>query len=315
MANPTLTTKQLQAIEKSMVALVDDADKVEKIKETFEEFRKALGDGEAVTSNDVDAALEVLLEQPVAKSAETELPDDPMAPIFDDLYRQMAPIAKKAGVSVQKLQEMFHKAYGQSVEELDGAITATAETVIGELGGDVAKAKDKKPAEKDDDDDEDCDDMEKILKRVGVPAALAKRIGGMQVELAALTHDKAMGLFEKRAAAVGEPGLAADLLKIHEVDPKLCDRIEQLLKGKNEILRKSKGWSAEIGDGAGAAAEGVAGPLNQLEGHAREIQKNRKGAGGKTMSFSKAFSMACDENPELYAEYNQEKHRQIARGA
>jgi hypothetical protein len=273
----SLTSKQLTAIEKSMAAIIDDPAKADEIKKTFSEFRKALGDGETVTGDDVDAALEVLLEKSSGDADGGEMPDDPFAPIFDGLFKQFAPIAKKAGLSEAKLQDMVRKAYDKSLGELDNVISATTEAVAIELGaGDrvnFGKAKGKRnedPAEDPDgdggDDTREDEDMEKILKRVGVPAALAKRIGGMQAELAVLTHDKAMSLFEKRASNCGEPGMAPDLLAIHEVDPELCARIEKTLKAKNEVLRKSAGWSSEIGHSRDVMAEGVDGPLGQLNG-------------------------------------------------
>ena len=318
----SLTTKQLTAIEKSMVAIIDDPDKVGEIKETFDEFRKALKEGTEVTADDVDARLEVLLE-PVAKGADqggNEMPDDPFAPIFDALYRQLEPVAKKAGVSLQSLQGAFHKAYEASLAEVDAVINATTEATAIELGaGDqVHFGKGRQPATTNDDDesfDEENADMEQVLKSIGVPASLAKRLGSMQVELAALNRDKALSIFEKRAAEAGEPGMAADLLAIHEVDPELCARIEKSLKSKNEVLRKTKGWGSELGNSHQSPAEGAAGPLQQLEGLAKEmIQKGLKGANGRAVSFAKAFNLACEQNPELYDEYNQQKHREIARG-
>src|ERR1035437_3885672 len=135
----SLTKQQLTAIEKSMVAIIDDPEKSDEIKKTFSEFRKALGEGTAVTADDVDARLEVLLE-PVAKgnegggSGDVEMPEDPMAPIFDQLYRQLEPMAKKAGGADTTLQGMFQKAYAASRGELDNIIGATTEAVAIELG-------------------------------------------------------------------------------------------------------------------------------------------------------------------------------------
>jgi hypothetical protein len=322
---PSLTKKQLDAIEKSMVAIIDDPAKAEEIKDTFGEFRKALGEGTPVTADDVDASLEVLL-QPIdkrngASGGGTEtLPDDPMAPIFDQLFRQIAPLAKKAGVSSQTLQAMFHKAYGDALGEVDNVISTTMEATAVELGAGDRVQFGKTRHQTDDTagstgTGEGEDDMEKVLKKLGVPAAISKRIGTLQAEVAALTHDKAIGLFEKRAAACGEPGLATDLLAIHEIDPELCARVEKLLKGKNEVLRKNTTWSRELGDDSSTQAEGSTGALSQLQGIAREmIAKGLKSANGRPASFQKAFVTACEQNPELYTEYNGLKHREIARG-
>ncbi len=325
MATKSLTTDQLIAIEKAMQGIVDDPDKAADIKETFGEFRKALGEGTRVTADDIDLAMDVLLEKgadPDAGGGYSDLPEDPMAPIFDGLYRQLAPIAKKGGLSDRTLQELFHKAYGESLGELDAVIAATTEAVAVELGAgdqvDFGKAKGKQAEDKtghsDEGGEEEDEDMEKILKKLGIPTTIAKRIGSLQAEVAALTHDKAIGIFQKRATAAGEPGMASDLLAIHEVDPELCARIEKVLKTKNAVLQKNANWAREIGDGDGAPAEGASGPLNQLEGIAREMIAKGLKVNGRTASFAKAFSLACEQNPELYTEYDRQKHREIARG-
>lgn len=338
----SLDLKQLNAIEKSMLPVVeDDAEKTAEVKAAFAKFRKALKGGDAVSSEDIDSALmEVLVDEPVAKgadSAETQVPDDPMAPIFDTLFREVAPFVK--GLKPGKLQELFHKAYGGALGEVETVINQTVEATATELGAiekhddyAVGRGKNRIPPkpggpgkgmggggpyednDDDDGDDEDCDDMEKILKGAGL-SRLAKRFGEMQAELAALTHDKAMGLFQKRAADAGVPGMASDLLAIHEVNPELAVRIEKQFKANHEALRKGRSWSAEIGSGRDTTAEGVAGPLSQLNGLAQEmIQKGLKGANGKTISFAKAFTLACDQNPELFVEYQRQKTREIARG-
>lgn len=320
----TLNTKQLNAIEKSMKGIIaGDEAKTAEITDAFTKFRKALGEGAAVTADDVDNMLaDVMIEKTgdTAPAPSGDAPTDPIAPILHALYNAVAPIAKKAGSTEAEIQEMFQKAYAATLGELDSAINEAVEATAVELGQagavEFGKKSHKNHKNEDGAEDPDCDggddteedeDMSKILKKYGVPDVIAKRMESLQTEVAVLTHDKNMAIFNKRAAEVGAPEMASDLLKLHETDPELCLRVEKRLAAQSALLRKSAGWSSEIGSGRDVTAEGVDGPLSQLNGLAKEmVSKGLKGANGKTLSFAKAFSIACDQNPDVYAEYQRQ---------
>lgn len=306
----SLTSKQLTAMEKALVATVDDESKTEAIQGVFAKFKKALGDGDAVTTDDVD---EMLTEVMVGKSNEdpgevVDEPTDPLAPIFKALYDEIAKtgIAKSAKGQAA-LQAVFEKAYTAALGQLDGAIEATVEATAAELNKawpDKGKGKKKPPA--DDDGDEDCeDDMQKVLNKFGAgkDSPIIKKMNELTAEVAELRHDKELGLFTKRATEVGAPEMAEDLLALHKFSPDLAKRMEKRLGSQHQLLLKSNTWAAEIG---GEEGSGGSDAYGQLTGFAQELQKSNDPKTGKKMSFSKAFTLACEQHQDVYAQYRRE---------
>lgn len=306
----SLSRKQLTAIEKSMLPIVDgDAEQTAAVKDAFAKFHDALGDGERVTTDDVDEILsEVMM---VGKSADVpgeiieDEPADPVAPIMKALYAEVAPIAKRAGASDQALQAAFEKAYGAVLAQLDGAIEQAVEVTAIELakagGGKKKKSPPMDPEDMADGgaDENSEEDMAKLLNKFGAgeESPIMKRLANVERENAALRHDRDMVLFGKRAADVGAPDMAEDLLNLHKFDPDLAKRIEKRMQGQHTLLQKSGAWAEEIGTGQ---TEGDA--YGQLSGFAKALQSDAQKAGQK-LSFAKAFSMACDQHQDVYAEY------------
>ena len=126
---------------------------------------------------------------------------------------------------------------------------------------------------------------ESVLKQLTEAEDLKKRFDAMEQTALAET-------FAKRAAPLGVDG--ALLLDIHKANPELVARVETVLKAKAEQIRKG-GLFSEIGssqsDPNGTDAESV------LKAKAAEII-----AKNPMISYAKAYGMALDQNPNLYAE-------------
>lgn len=332
---PGINLKQLRAIEKSLETVFsDDDEQLEAIGKSLDGLKAAIRKGDHVTMDDVSDILgEAVIEKAVDDAAHPvsngdEAPADPLAPhmldLFGKIFDDKGQIRK--GVSAQSAQELFEAAYHKMLGELDGAIEATAEATAIELGqggrvnfGKHAPSRNPKkpspgsePGEDDDeDDDEDCDDMNKILKAAGVAPAVINKIAGLQAQVDTLQTERDLEEFGKAAVDVGEPeSFGAELLKLHKIDPKLADSIKKRLGTKNAALKKGGMWAQEIG-GEGHA-NGSA--LDQLNAKANEmVEKGAKDAQGRTMSFAKAFTEACNLNPDLYQEYRSEEDQKRRR--
>lgn len=242
---------------------------------------------------------------------------DPVQPIMIGLYKAIfgedGAIRKSADP-----QALFQKAYEDVLKQLDGAIEGAVEATAIELGkgaqlqpGKVNKRKGHKDGCDDADCDGDCmdggDDMEKLLKASGVSPALIRKLNEQGEEIRKLRTERDLERFEKQADTIGEgKAFGVELLKLHQLDPRLAASIEKRLQTKNALLKKSAAWSAELGGGS-ANGEG-ANPYDQLKAHADEmVQKGEKDGAGRKMTFAKAFTEVCSRFPDLYREYQAER--------
>lgn len=319
---PGITLNKLRQIEKSLEAVFeDDEDQLDAIGKSIDGLKAAIKKGESVTMDDVsdilgDVMVEIGKGEPAAGTGDgVEAPNDPLAPVMLELFGKLFDGNQiRKGVTPQNAQELFDKAYTAMLGELDGAIQAAAEATAIELGKGkhVNFGKARRPKPKDDEEDpEDCDedqDMEKLLKGLGVPSRLIKKIGTLQGQVEQLQTERDLEAFSKTAEELGEPAsFGAELLKLHKVDPKLADSIKKRLGTKNAALKKSGMWAAEIGGEGGA---GGASAFDQLTAKANEmVEKGSKGSDGKVLTFAKAFTEATHRNPDLYQEYRDEQRR------
>jgi hypothetical protein len=314
-----LTIKKLDALQKMTEAVFDgDTEQLEEITKSFDGLRAAMKTGAEVTMDDLSDILgDVMVEKAVNQvntPAVVETPDDPIAPILFGLYKSLFEDdgTIKKGVDATSAQGLFNKAYTEGLTVLDQSIEAAVEATAVEFG----KADGKKPKviaspddDHDGDNDEDCEDMEKLLKGMGVAPAVITRIAKLQATVEALEAKDALQGFQKQAVEIGESeAFGAELLQLHQASPKLAEAITKRLKAKNALLAKSNVWSTEIGagDGNGGNEVGIA-KLNAL---AHElVSKGEKDAKGKPMTFAKAFAEVCTRHPDIYAEFRAEEER------
>ncbi len=319
-----ITLKKLGSIEKSLQAVfADDEDALEDVTKSLAGLKAAIAKGEQVTMADVsdilgDVVIEKAIETPA--SAAVDGPQDPIAPIMEGLFKSIFGDDGqiKKGLTGETALELFNKAYGEALSVLDTGIEAAAEATAIELGhGDkvvFGKAKKPKPGQEDPEDaqdggaDEDCEDMEKLLKSLGVPAAVVKKIGALTSQVETLQAERDIEKFAKQADEIGEgAGFGPELLKLHQLDPKLAASISKRLKSKNEALRKSSVWD-EIGGEGGELAGSTA--IAKLNAKATElVSKGEKDAKGNKLTFAKAFTEVCNREPALYNEYLEESRK------
>lgn len=330
-----VTLKQLNAVRKSMEAIFteDDAE-LETIGKQFDGLEAAIRKGESVSAEDLSDILgEVVVEKAVetpaveADNGDGEM-QDPIQPIMVGLYKAVFGEDGKIRKSVDP-QALFQKAYEDVLGQLDGAIEGAVEATSIELGkgaqvdlgkGRVAKRKGHKPGCDDPDCDGDCmggggggdgEDMEKLLKAAGVSPAVIRKLNEQGEEIRKLRTERDLERFEKQADDIGEgKAFGAQLLKLHQLDPKLAGEIQKRLQTKNALLRKGNQWAAEIG--GGAAGDGSPDAYAQLDAHAKEmIEKGEKDARGQKLTVAKAFTEACNRFPDLYREYQAERARRV----
>ncbi len=307
---PGISVKRLDQVQKTLEAVfADEPDTLDTVTKGLEGLRAAIAKGDTVTADDLSDILgEVVVEKAVSTAANpVTLGDDPLSPIFLDLYKSVfEPDGTiKKGLKAETAQETFQKAYEAALGELDGAIEGAVEATAAEIG----KAR-KKPIDpedtKDGGVDEDCEDMTKLLKSMGVSPAMVGKIAKMQTTIDELQAKDNLQTFTKMAEDAGQGAeFAKTLLALHNADPKLVEPIVKRLKTAAELLKKSDGWSREIG---GAASPEGGTSLEQLNAHARDIvSKGEPDAKGKKMTFAKAFTAVCERHPELYTEYQREQ--------
>jgi hypothetical protein len=327
-----MTLKKLEQIAKSLEAVFDgDEEQLAAVEASVAGLRAAIEKGETVSVSDVSDILgEIVItkaiDAEVHPEAQVEEPIDPLAPLMRDLFAKIFDAEGKIqkGMDAPTAQALFQKTYTAMLGELDNAIGAAAEATAIELGqGDQvnfgkhapgrslrkpspgSKPGEDGDAEQDNEDEEQ--DMEKLLKSLGVAPAIVKKIGALQATVDQLQTERDIALFSKQAEEIGEPAsFGAELLRLHTIDPRMAESISKRLQTKNAALRKSAVWGQEIGgegSAAGSASEKITARANEL------VEKGTKDAKGQTMTFAKAFTRACEMHPDLYAEYQDERRR------
>ncbi len=311
---PGISLKRLDQVQKTLeVVFADEPDQLTAVAKGLDGLRVAVAKGDTVTADELSDILgEVVVEKAVSTAAHPAATagDDPLSPIFVDLYKAVFETdgTIKKGLNPEGAQTAFQKAYETALAQLDGAIEGAVTATVAEIRK-ADKPKDGKDGKNADgeDDDEDCDDMAKLLKSVvGVSPALVTKIAKMQSTIDELTAAKDLLHFTKMAEEAGQGAdFAKTLLALHNADPKLVEPVMKRLKAASALLKQNDAWSKEIG-GAGAAEGSSA--LEQLSAHAREIvQKGEPDAKGKKMTFAKAFTACCERYPELYTEYQRNR--------
>lgn len=321
-----VTLKQLNLVRKQMETIFgDEDDELEAIGKQFDGLEAAIRKGETVSAADLsdilgDVVVEKAVETPpaAAGNGDGEM-QDPVQPIMIGLYKAIFGEDGKIQKSADP-QALFQKAYEDVLKQLDGAIEGAVEATAIELGkgaqlrpGKVAKRKGHKDGCDDPDCDGDCmdgdggDDMEKLLKTAGVSPAVIRKLNEQGEEIRKLRTERDLERFEKQADAIGEGrAFGVELLKLHQLDPKLAANIEKRLQTKNALLKKSAAWGAEIG--GGSANGETPNSYDQLAAHANEmVEKGEKDGAGRKMSFAKAFAEACSRFPDLYRAYQAER--------
>lgn len=333
---PGISKKKLSQVEKTLEAVfADDEDTLAEVQKSLAGFRAAIEKGETVTMDDITEVLgEVVLEKSAdepgegtgggAADTDGDGEVDPVsqvvAPAMLGLYKQLFDDkgSIKKGVSASDAQGLFDATFQGIVKKLlpefDAAIEAAAEAAAIELGkgNQVNLGKSgKKPVAAEEDEDCEDEDMQKLLKSLGVSGsgagAVIQKMQGLQRQVEALQEERDLEIFGKQAEDIGEGRkFGATLLKLHKLDPKLADEVKKRLNSKNELLRKGGEWSKEIGAGEGEEAGMTA--YAQLSAKANEmVQKGEKDDRGRKLTFAKAFTIATERHPDLYQEYQAEE--------
>ena len=323
-----ITLAKLAQVQKAMeVALDGDTEALAAFGLGMDGLRAAVKKGEMVTSADLSDILgEIVITKAVEQAAQpvqvaTDGPQDPMAPILLDLFNKTYGDQIAKGADLTKEQDLFNKAWEACVGQLDAAIGAAAEATAIELGkgeqvnfakdwqdGDPKKAKTPGQDDDDDDDDEDSEDMEKILKSLGASPVLINKIGALSAKVEKLETERDLELFIKAATDIGEPAsFGAELLRLHNIDPRLADSVKKRLSTKNAALKKGNMWSTELGAAEGTGSAGAAERITAAANEA--IKKGEKDEKGRVLTFYKAFTQVCARDPELYREYQDEQAR------
>ena len=270
---------------------------------SVEAIRKALKE-QGLDEEKIDKALEGQTDEGEGgDEGEPDVAGDFMKGLFSGVSAVMK---SKDGDKDAALQEVFQKAY----EQLGGVFNEVAEFGYASGHEDGLK-KAKKPAADPEDaadggDDEAEEDMAKFLKsvnpKVGAYVAtlekgfskLAKRVNDLETE-------RETNLFKSKAKSIGETDATADLLlKVAKGSGKeTADALANLLKGKNEQLRKGALFSEHGGDNPESGASAA----DQLSAKAAELVKASNGK----ITFAKAFTQICETNPDLYRQHVKEQ--------
>lgn len=315
-----LTLKKLDKIGKSLQGIfAGDPEQLAEIEKTLAGVRAAMELGETFTKSDLNDILggDVEVTQ-IGKQGGEESGEDmehplqaPMLDLFGKIFNEDGTIRK--GVTAQSAQSLFEETYQKMANEFDGAIDATVEAATIELGkGNRVQfgkrvGKGKGPvtgADNDGDSDDDAghEDMDKMLKGSVAGRVLLKKMADLSSEVSLLRSERDTAVFTKQAAEIGEPaGFAVDLAKLHAIDPKLADSIKKRLGAKNQLLQKAQVWGAELGEG-GEGGDAGDSAMAQMTTMAKEKASKSNG----TLTFAKAFSQVCTEQPELYAKHREE---------
>lgn len=303
---PGISKEKLETVRKALELGLED-DVFADVSKGLDGLVAQIEKGETVTAADLSDILgDVIIDKAVTpvRSVEEDVPQDPFAPIFKGLYEQVfeADGTIKKGLKAETAQELLQKAYEACLNELDGAIEGAVEATAAEFG----KASKKPPVKTEGDGDGDMDDMEKLLKSAGVSPALIRKVGTLQNEVNSLKADRDLQRFTKMAEEMGEgAAFGKTLMALSDTDPEAFKEITKRLTAKNALLKQNKVWAAEVGEG-GTSAEGAT-AVQQLTAHAEELRKTMKRADGKAVSFAKAFTQACNDHPDIYAEYQKER--------
>jgi hypothetical protein len=270
----------------------------------------------------------------VDKSAGGDIEQSPVADVLREMYEAVDTVSKaKAGDKSAAFTEIFEKGFAAIAEieaeqmqlaEVAGIEKARGKKVVAPAeGGDApgaggqgghafhfnfGKAAKKPEAE---DEDEDCEGMDDVEKRIaksmtGPAGAIVRAIIRKNHELEAavgkIEKRERTAHFAKMAADAGEGAeFAAVLEKLAVADPKSAETIAKTVGDKNKLIRKG-GLFGEIGGGSPGAAGSDA--YSQLSAKATEIMKSDT---TKKTTFAKAFTQACEQEPELYREHNNEQ--------
>lgn len=311
-----LTLKKLGKIEKSLEGIfADDPDQLAEVQKSIAGVRAAMEQGDTFTKADLNAILGGDVEVTQIGKSGTEPTEEvhPLQPVFLELFKSLfaedGTIRK--GVTAQTAQEAFEGAYQKAANDFDGGIDAAVEATAIELGksGQVnfGKRVNKaavtgKDVDGDGADDEGHEDMDKMLKGSPAGRVILKTLKDLGEEVALLRGERDTAVFTKEAEEIGEgAGFATELRKIAAIDPKLAESIKKRLGAKNQLISKARAWGTELGEGGGSDAGDTA--IEKMNALAKDKVSKSNG----TLTFQKAFTQVCSEQPELYAQYSDEQ--------
>lgn len=278
----------------------------------------------------------------IDKSEGGDIEQSPVADVLREMYEAVETVSKaKGGDKSAGYTEIFEKGFAAIAEieaeqmqlaEVAGISKARGKKVVAPAeGGDAPGAggqgghafhfnfgKAKKAEPEDENAEDDCEGMDEVEKRIAksmtgpagaVVRAMIRKNHELESAVAKIETRERKAQFGKMATDAGEGAeFAAVLEKIAAVDPKSAETIAKMAGDKNKLIRKG-GLFGEIGGGSPGGAAG-SDAYTQLSAKATEIMKSDT---TKKTSFAKAFTQACEQEPELYREHNNEQ-RARARG-
>jgi len=304
-----LTTKKLDKVEKQLEAAGLEPAQLADLKKSIAGVRAAMEGGETFSKSDLNEILggEVeVTELPASVVTKGNATDDdhPVGPVLMGLFNDLYADRIQKGASVDGEKAAFEKAYQDLADIFDVAIDAACQATAIEFGKgsqvNFGKKKKAVPAA------EDCDDdvMEKMLKGSPAGMALLKKMSDLTSEVSLLRGERDTAVFTKQALDIGEgASFATDLAKLNGLDPALAASITKRLSGKNALLKQNAIWGQELGDGGQGNGGDGASALEKMNTLAREVVSK---SAGKT-TFHKAFAEVCSQQPELYAQYQDER--------
>lgn len=307
----SLTPKKLGKIEKALAGVyADNPAEFAEIQKKLAGVRAAMDQGEHFSKSDLQDILggdvEVTPLNPIEKGEGAD-DDHPLAPIFLDFYKTLVDdkgVIRK-GQDPAAMQEAFEKAYQAAADIFDTGLNAAVEAAAIEFtSAGVSLAKHKKNGKPVTGEDVEDEDMEKMLKGTVAGRAILKQLKDLGDTVQSLQAERDLSVFTKQASDIGEgAAFAPELAKLHKLDPKLAASIAKRLQTKNELISKSRAWGEELGDGGLTNGGDGAGAIEKMNTLAREKVTKSEGK----MTFAKAFTQVCAEQPELYSQYQKEQ--------
>ena len=271
----------IQALHRSVHSILDDeeiADPEAALKATFDQFREHM-------AGMVPEAMEKAISDSIAKalnagSASNTPTDVKGNPMSEDVTKALESATAKIADLEATIAKSFSAEEAEFMAKMDG------------------EAKDKfkgmTPEERKKLMEKECG---KMTKRDDLPEDIRKRLDDaekMEKRLAALEAEREFETFKKRA---NDCGLASDAAKhlqvIAKASPESLDFVEKLAKAAQEVEKRSPLFK-ELGTDNGADASTASA---QLVAKAHDIEASEK------ITFAKAFTDACNRNPELYKAY------------
>lgn len=273
-----------EALYRSVHSILDDetiTDPEASVKATVDQFRAHMAGLVPEAMEKAKADIAKALKAGSASTPQTvEKGIDPMT---EDVTKALA----DKDAEIARLTEIVKGAY--STDEVDHMEKMDA------------KAKAKFRATSPEDRKAEMDKCNTMTKRDELPEDIRKALGeaeDLKKRLASLEAANERASFAKRAAGAGLTDEWADHLQaIAKMDPKVADAVEKLAKSALELEKKSPLFK-EIGSSNGPDASSA---IEMLKVKQEEISKRDK------ITLAKAFTVACNEHPDLYRQYVAER--------